>query len=101
MGFWQTLGVLAIGAAAAVMIIAYLSYEKFINWFQVRLTPGDKNRVGYSVIKSLNSGNFTTAVGVFNPQTQEMYEQEITESQSIDPRIIEAHDSDCVASWTA
>ena len=106
MGFWKALGgALLTGvviAGTAAIVIAVLSYEKFMQWFQRRqgLVQSDKNLVKLSLMKRYQNGNYRTVQGVFNTVTREYVEAQATESQSLDSRIINAHNEEGIAIWT-
>lgn len=105
MGFWSALGktilVGAVVVGTAAVVIAVLSYEKFIQWFQQRqgLVQSDKDLINVSFIKRYHNGNYQTVQGIFDTCTREYVEAKTTEVQSLDSRIINAHSEAGIAIW--
>ncbi|EHJ14653.1 hypothetical protein [Crocosphaera watsonii] len=89
-------------ALTAAVVIAVLSYEKFMQWFQQRqgLVQSDKDLINVSFIKRYHNGNYRTVQGVFDTGTSEYVDTQTTESHSLDSRIANAHNQEGIAIWT-
>ncbi|MCH2245675.1 MAG: hypothetical protein MK111_13705 [Crocosphaera sp.] len=104
---WKTFGIaigVAVAAGVAIAVIAYLTYDKFIQWFRDRLDfmRLDPDRLGFSKIQQhLDTGNYTVVRGVFDQETQEVLAIDQQEAKNIDLDILHNHDEDGLAVWHA
>ena len=59
-------------AAVAAVVLSVLYADEILNWFQSRISRNSfsSNRVGFTVMKHLNNGNFEVVQGVINTTTK-------------------------------
>ena len=107
MSVWKALGIaIGVGVAVgvAIAVIAYLSYDKFMQWFRDRL-PWLQQKPGLAIRSQIQrhrqSGNYVVMQGVFNPVTKEVVDFNQQEVRNLDADILRAHDEDGFAVWTA
>ncbi len=106
MSFWSALGKTIVAGAfivgTAAVVIAVLSYEKFMQWFQQRqsLLQSDRDLIGYSIKKHLSNGNVKVVQGIYDTCLEKNIEAQTTETHSLDSRIANAHNQEGIAIWT-
>lgn len=88
-------------AAVAAVVLSVLYADEILNWFKSRISRNSfsSNRVGFTVMKHLNNGNFEVVQGVINTTTEEIEEGRTIEAQQIDADLRNAHDHRGVAIW--
>lgn len=96
---WIAAGLTA--AAVAAVVFSILCADEIRNWFQSRLSRNSfsSNRVGFTVMKHLNNGNFQVVQGVLNTATEEIVEGRTVEAEQIDSELRNAHDHRGFAIW--
>ncbi|GAA4683382.1 hypothetical protein [Phytohabitans rumicis] len=92
---------LAGGAAAAVVYIAFLTIDTVMSWFQARrsLLRG-RNLIAATIMERLSTGRYRTVQGVFNTQTQGWLESRTIESDQVSADLASRHYGRDVAVYT-
>jgi hypothetical protein len=78
---------------AVAAIIAILTYDKILEWFQQKrhLLETDSSRIGISILEHLNNGNYRTVQGIFDTETEEFIDGRSIESRRVDSQIVDIH----------
>jgi len=105
----MSLGYLIAGIAAlaatvfvAAVVIKHLTIEKILSWFRGRqqLSQGDRNKVGFSILKELQSGNFTVVQGIYDKSSDNVLETTEIEAENVDQEVKRLHRQDGLAVYT-
>jgi hypothetical protein len=83
----------AMMAGAAVVVIAYLTYNFIVNWFRNRsaIQEQDKDNIAFTIKENLQSGNYTVVQGIFNRRTEELVDSQVIETKELDNKMSEIH----------
>ncbi len=73
-------------AGAAVVFIAYLTYNFIVNWFRNRsaIKEQDKDNIAFTIKEAMQSGNYKVIQGIFNTRTEEFVESQVIETKELD-----------------
>jgi len=92
--FGSILQWLAAGAAiAAVVFVAYLFWDDFVDWFRQFSTAveSNPNLMAISVAESMQSGNYKVVQGIYNKKTEKMVDARRIVSKDIDEQLKQTH----------
>jgi hypothetical protein len=83
----------AMMAGAAVVVIAYLTYNFIVNWFRNRsaIQEQNKDNIAFTIKENLQSGNYTVVQGIFNRRTEELVDSQVIETKELDNKMSEIH----------
>ena len=84
---------LVVAGVAIAAIIAVLTYDEILSWFQPRthLLEKDRTIVGYTIMKYLQNGNYETVQGIFDTDSQQVLEARSIESKQVDYELKQMH----------
>lgn len=100
MSFWKFLGVLATAAALATVVVAVLSIDSIVDWFQERIGHrSTDDKLAVTVLQHMEAGNYTVMQGVFDVESEEFDSQRVVEATDIDRSFVAAHNEQGLAVW--
>lgn len=100
MSFWGLLGTLIAGAILVGVVVAVLSIDSIIDWFQEQLGHRQTHdRLAVTVLKKLQQGDYKVMQGIFNTTTRQFESQRTVEASQIDHSFLAAHNAEGLAVW--
>jgi len=87
--FW----ILGAVAAATVIYVVCLFWDKIIEWFRNRNDIKNQNRdnIAFTLQQKLDSGKFKTVQGIFNQNSNTMIDSIVIEHEQMDQQLAQAH----------
>lgn len=78
---------------ASVLTIALLFFDQLINWFRSRshIKASHSSNIAFSLQDKATNGQYSTVYGIYNTQTDTLYDAETVQSNNIDSNIASLH----------
>jgi hypothetical protein len=98
--YTSLLGLLATGAAIAVISVLVIRYRsEIISWFQqhTALLANNANNVAFTLAESMKSGDYKVVQGIFNKSTNQLHEARRVTSTQVDEEFEHIHANDKLA----
>ncbi|MDR1740932.1 MAG: hypothetical protein LBR38_03680 [Synergistaceae bacterium] len=90
---------LALGTAAlAVVVVAYLNWEKLFNWIRgyEKLVEADRDNLAFSLKEAIDNGKYNVIHGVFNKRSGKIVKGTKVQADTLAPEVLDAHADDLI-----